>query len=497
MTDAYSFDGSRTTLGARTAVAIAAVATAVLGVSAGYALQTALGIVGGLAFGVAARDVSEDALRSRVRGSTLLVVASVFVVLALALQKRTFTDALLVATVPAAVGVTTVSALVDPDEVVGPVFAALSRSFVATLVGTFVAAALYANVVGSAIGGSWGVFAVLLGVTPMVGFVALQFEFLLVGVLATKAGRAAAELDPERSASDVDAMGVRDVPTSVWLLLGVQVLLVALPGGAALFDFVLALAGPVGVIAAVVLSSVYLHGALLVLAAVLATLPIAAFVRRSVVSVLGNRPPKSLAFATGGVALSTVVVVVTSIPGFEALVRWLAGEESVVTGVVDAYGVGPSVLAGVSGVLVVVGGCLFFYVAAFGLPFVPEHASGFVFGGASLFVAGVAGAFAGAPAPAVFVAMAASLAVWDVGEYSVTLGTELGRAASTQTIEAVHVLATLAVGALAVVVASLATHFFVPLMTGVSEGRALTALGLLSVALVAFACLARTGSTDA
>jgi len=497
VSDAYSFDGSRTALGARTAVGVAVVAAALLGVSAGYALQTALGIVGGVAFGVAARDVSEDGLRERVRGSTLLVLASVFVVLAFALQKRTVSDALLVAAIPAAVGVTTVSALVDPDEVVGAVFSALLRSFVATFLGTLLAAALYADVFLTAIVGSWTVFTFLLELAPMVGFVALQFELLLVGVLATQAGRAAASLDPKRSASTVDAMGVRDVPTSVWLLLAVQLLLVAFPGGAALFNLLLALAGPVGALAAAVLSSVYLHGALLVLAAVLATLPIAAVVRRSVVKVIGNRPPKSLAYATGGVALSTVVVVVTSIPGFTALVRWLAREDAYVVDVANAYGIGPAVLASVTGVLVVVGVCMFFYVSAFGLPFVPEHASGFVFGAAALFVAAAAGAFAGAHAAAVFVAMAASLAVWDVGEYSVTLGAELGQAASTRTVEAVHVLSTLAVGVLAVVVAALATHFFVPLMTGVAERRALTALGLLSVALVAFAYLANTGTTDA
>jgi hypothetical protein len=87
--------------------------------------------------------------------------------------------------------------------------------------------------------------------------------------------------------------------------------------------------------------------------------------------------------------------------------------------------------------------------------------------------------------------------VWDAGEYAVTFGSELGQAASTRSVEAVHVFATLAVGAVAVVVASLATHFFVPLMTAVPEDRALTALGLLAVALVALSYLANTGSDTA
>jgi hypothetical protein len=58
------------------------------------------------------------------------------------------------------------------------------------------------------------------------------------------------------------------------------------------------------------------------------------------------------------------------------------------------------------------------------------------------------------------------------------------------------VFSTVAVGAVAVVVASLATHFFVPVMTAVPRDRALTALGLLAIALVAFAYLANTGAED-
>lgn len=496
MSDAYAFDGSRTAFGSKTAVVVAAVAVSVLGVSAGYAVQTLLAVVGGATFGVAARDVSEDGLRDRVRGSSLLVLASVFVVAATALEKANAVDAVLVSAIVATMSVTTLAALVDPDEALNPVFAALGRSFVATVLGTLLAAALYANVFTALIVGSWTLFALALANVPMAGFVALQVEFLLVGLLAGRAARAAESLDPSRTASHSEVVGVLDVPRAVWVLLGAQVLLLAFPGGSWPFQFLLSLTGPVGGIVALVLSSVYLHGAILLLVAVLALLPVVAFVRRSAVSVFGNRAPKTLAFASGGVGLTVLVVLVTSIPGFGWFVTWLAGPESTVTAVVDAYGVGPAVLGGVSGVLLVLGIGLFFYMAAFGLPFVPEHASGFVFAGALLFVAAVAGAFGGAPAPAVFLAMAASLAVWDAGEYAVTFGSELGQDASTRSVEAVHVFATLAVGALAVVVASLATHFFVPVMTAVPQDRALTALGLLAVALVAFAHLANTGGDD-
>jgi hypothetical protein len=496
VTDAYAFDGSRTAFGSKTAVVVAAVAVSVLGVSAGYLVQTLLAVVGGVTFGVAARDVSEDGLRARVRGSSLLVLASVFVVAAVALEKANVVDAVLVGAIVATMSVTMLAALVDPDEAIRPVFAALARSFVATLLGTMLAGALYANLFSAIAVGSWSLFAAALATTPMAGFVALQVEFLLVGLLAGRAARAAETLDPSRTERDSEVVGVMDVPRVVWVLLGVQVLLVTFPGGSWPFEFLLSLTGPAGGVVSLVLSSVYLHGAVLLLVAVLAVLPVVAFVRRSAVAAFGNRAPKTLAFASGGVGLTALVVLATSIPGFDRFVTWVAGPDSTVTSVVDVYGVGPAVLGGVSGVLLVLGVGLFFYMAAFGLPFVPEHASGFVFAAALLFVAAVAGAFGGAPAPAVFLAMAATLAVWDAGEYAVTFGSELGQDASTRSVEAVHVLATLAVGALAVGVASLATHFFVPVMTAVPRDRALTALGLLAIALVAFAYLANTGAED-
>jgi hypothetical protein len=184
VSDAYAFDGSRTAFGSKTAVVVAAVAASVLGVSAGYLVQTLLAVVGGVTFGIAARDVSEDGLRARVRGSSLLVLASVFVVAALALEKANVVDAVLVGAIVATMSVTMLAALVDPDEAIKPVFAALARSFVATLLGTMLAGALYANLFTAIAVGSWSLFAAALAATPMAGFVALQVEFLLVGLLA-------------------------------------------------------------------------------------------------------------------------------------------------------------------------------------------------------------------------------------------------------------------------------------------------------------------------
>lgn len=493
MSDAYAYDGSKTRLGSRAAVVVATVVALVVGVTAGYPLQTLLGVLGGLAFAAAGRSVAGDGLRERVRGSSLLVVASVFVVFALSFEKASLADAVVVAAVPLAVGSTALGAFTDTGEAGPPIFSALGRSFVATLFGTLLSAALYADVFVGVVVVSWSGFAAGLEATPLFGFLALQCEFLLVGLLASKAGRAAAAFDPGRDPEGVDGLAVRDVPRAVWALLGVQVLALAFPGGPGLFEFLLDLAGPAGWVAGIVLSSGYVHGVLLFVAAVLATLPAAAFVRARALDVVGSRPPRTLAYATGGVGFAAVVVLLTSIPGVTWLVKRALDGQPRATTMVEAYGVGPSALAAVTGILFVMALFLVLYGTAVSLPFVPAESSGFVVGAAGLFAAATGGAYAGAPAPAVFLAMAAAIAVWDLGDYSTTLGAELGRAASTRPVEAVHGLGTLLVGALAVVVAALATHFFVPAMTGVPESRALAALGLLTVAMLAFAYLASSG----
>jgi hypothetical protein len=492
----YSFDGSRTVLGSRAAVVVAVFASFVLGVTAGYLVQTLLGIAGGVVFGVAARDLAADELRARIRGSSLLLVASVLVVAALGLRKAGVMDAVVVAMVPLAVGTTTLGALVDPVEGGGAVFAALGRTFLATVVGTLLAAALYADVFLGTVTFAWDALNDGLAGSSFFGFVVLQVELLVVGILATKAGAAAADLEPGRSADDLDTVGLFDVPRVVWALLIVQVLVLTFPGGAALFEYVLGLAGVVGFYVGVVLSSIYLHGALVVLACVLAVLPFVVLARSMAVSFVGSRPPRSLAFATGGVGFSAVVILLTSVPGVSELVTYVAGSDSVAGAFFSAYGVGPSVLAMVTGVLVVIGFCLFMYATVLSLSFVPSEASAFAFGGVALFVGACAGAFADVPAPAVFIAMAGALLTWDFGEFSTRLGAELGRFATTKPVEAVHGVGSLAVGVLAVVMAALATHFFVPVMTEVSKARALTGLGLSTIAILAFAYLATTATVE-
>lgn len=68
-------------------------------------------------------------------------------------------------------------------------------------------------------------------------------------------------------------------------------------------------------------------------------------------------------------------------------------------------------------------------------------------GATGLFVGGVVAGVRGAPAVPVLVAVTASVVAWDAGGTATGVGRQLGRAAETRRLEAVHAGASLAVGA--------------------------------------------------
>ncbi|MFC6988873.1 hypothetical protein ACFQJD_09425 [Haloplanus sp. GCM10025708] len=70
-----------------------------------------------------------------------------------------------------------------------------------------------------------------------------------------------------------------------------------------------------------------------------------------------------------------------------------------------------------------------------------------------VFLAAVGSARVGVPPVVVFVAVAASLVVWDVSDHAVAMGTEVGRAAPTRHVELVHAGGSLLVGGVGVAVA--------------------------------------------
>lgn len=492
MTEAYTFDGSRSQFGSRLAVLVAVVASVLMGATTGYLVQTVVGVLGGLLFGLAARDLESDALRERVRGSVLLLATAVLIVAAVVAPKATLSDAVLVSMVPAAVGTTTVAATTTVEEAGIPVLSALGRTFLVTAGGTLLAGALAGDVFSTLAVSAWGAFTLAVSNVAFAGFVALQIELLVIGLVAGKAGRAANELDPGGTSPTSTRMGVRDVPLGVWMLIAIQVLVLAVPGGPAFFEYLLGLTGPIGGLLASGLTSVVLHGALTVLAGLLVLLPAVQLGRSVTVKVVGTRPPKTFAYVAGGVAFVGVVIAFTSIPGAVSLVRWVAQRSDAAITAFDSYGVAPAVIGGVTGVLAITAVFVFVLLAVTGLSVVPDRATWFAFAAGTLFVAASAAALSNAPAPAVFVGLASALLVWDLGEYATTIGGELGDPETTKPPEIMHAVVSIGVAALAVTIASLATHFLVPRMTAIPAQRASTALGLVAVSIVAFAYLAYT-----
>jgi len=80
--------------------------------------------------------------------------------------------------------------------------------------------------------------------------------------------------------------------------------------------------------------------------------------------------------------------------------------------------------------------------------FLPREVAAPAVASTGLFVAAAFAGAAGVTPPLVIAGIVASLLVWDVGEFGVTMGREIGRTAITRGAEAVHLTATLAVGAI-------------------------------------------------
>lgn len=144
-----------------------------------------------------------------------------------------------------------------------------------------------------------------------------------------------------------------------------------------------------------------------------------------------------------------------------------------------------SIAAVVAVALTAAGGGTAVGVAALGLPILAAGALRghrlLVSGGGLLVVFGaiVAGTL-GAPAPVVLAAVAAGFVAWDVGEYGIDLGDQVGRAARSRNAILTHAASTS-------IVAALTTLVGVAIFTSSPSGRPLTALLLLLAGAVVIA----------
>lgn len=94
-----------------------------------------------------------------------------------------------------------------------------------------------------------------------------------------------------------------------------------------------------------------------------------------------------------------------------------------------------------------------------------------------LFVGALVGPVAGSDSPAVLVAVAATVLVWDLGEHAINVGEQLGREADTRSGEVAHAAASTAIGAGAAALGYL-------LYVAASGRKPLTALVLLLFAAI-------------
>ena len=301
------------------------------------------------------------------------------------------------------------------------------------------------------------------------------------------------------------------LPASVWGLIGVQLLVVVFAGRAvgALVTQVLDVLGVLGTVARAAVGAGVFHWPLVAVGALAGVVLVADWLRGAVVFWAGRNPPTSLAFAAGGVAgVAVGAVAGVATMTAEVALGARAGGRLVAPGVTVAVGAGMFVTA----VLAVVPERA---ARLFGV----RRATGFAGGAAALFVAGLGVALFGVGGQAVttaetlvplaaIVGVAASVLVWDLGENAVALRDQLGRETDTSEVELTHGVASVLVAGGGAVLAAAAYYLAGPLLfTSVDIGpvelsdglvdigpeRALVALGLALVALLAFGVLVDRG----
>ncbi len=305
--------------------------------------------------------------------------------------------------------------------------------------------------------------------------------FLLRRALVTLDGWTASDSDA-LAALDRYGINVTDVPRTYWLLLGAQLVLPAFVPLVGLVESVLALLAPVGPAIESVLRSGAVHLPLVAVALLAGVVVVTELLRTVVVTWAGEDPPGSVARAAGGI----VAVPVAAIGGLVAGVLSVPGAppgETVPTAI--------GVLAVVLAVIIVVGPVVITMALVRESEVLPSNAGGYAIASVLLGAAAV-GASPALPAVVVVAGVAGSILTWDLGRQGAVLVEQVGSVARTREAEITHAVASLLVAGIAVVVATVAAYLLGPVPeVAVGRERALAALALSLVALVAFARAAR------
>ncbi|KTG08826.1 hypothetical protein AUR64_13485 [Haloprofundus marisrubri] len=475
MTD---LDRRPTQFGSRVAVAVATVAALVVCTAAGAPLAGILAVVGVLGGTWAVERVDGETNVERATGSVALVASTLSVATGVLLSARS-NGGLAVALVASAVLATALNARVDMErESVKPAESALDHSALLVGFGVLAAAAYHLNL-------GWVVLLAVAGTASgvhaagtLAQFVSLQVLALVVALLLPRALSTLDSWLPGEPASDnfgfLERVGLElsDVPRSYWALLAAQVLVLLV--GSQLFDQFLDLLSVLGTGIRLLLGSGVLHAPLAGFAAAAGGVLLAELLRRGLVAWGGNYPPKTLGYAAGGVVTVVVVSLALAVPQISAATRGAFGGQAWTD-----LGAATVVLFAVGVILAAAAFLERFVSTTAWLPFspvLPVHGVGFAAAGGLLFVGTVAAAEADAHPLVVVGGIAASIFVWDAGDYAARLGRELGRGAETRRAELVHLTGSALVGLVGLAVTTIVLYGVGPASVPGGEGTAIVAL---------------------
>lgn len=165
-------------------------------------------------------------------------------------------------------------------------------------------------------------------------------------------------------------------------------------------------------------------------------------------------PPRWLpivSLATGGVLTMTVAAIHRSIAATALDRATTTAGETVIRDLLGTFG-SFSLLAGALVGAIAVASALAVSIGITGGVRALGTAAGTQLAAAGVFVAALAAGIAGSPVLVVFGGVAASLLVWDLGEFAVTLGVEIGHLGSTRRGEIVHTVGATVIAVLAVAI---------------------------------------------
>lgn len=500
----YEFDDEPARFSSRLALAVAAVAALLLGLGTGPGLlgqtpELLLGLLGAGALVRGATGVTEDESRQRAVGSVWFVFGVLGVLGAIVAYKPSLAAAAVTTFGTLSLVLLGLSVTVGIDEgLVRSLGGTLSRSLVVVVAGTVLLAGIHVALFRSVAVVTVASYGALVGAGPLVSFLVLQVEVLVLVVLVERALAVVDAWVPrrrfDRRETALRELGVRagDVPKGVYVLLGLQFVLATTGTGRALFTRLLGQTGPFGTVVRWFLQSWVPHALLGTGILLFGSVVVARLCQLVVVNWIGREPPKTLGYAAGGVVVSVLVGVLTALPPVAWLVEWPVTDGSTLDVAFATYGMGTTFLALVVAALCAVLVSLPVFMFLVWDESTASAENGSTAGAGLLLFGAIAAGFGDAPAPVVFVGVAAALATWDLSVNASLVGREVGRDAETRRGEVIHAAGVLAVGAVAVLVTLLGVEFIgaAALVVDVPRWRAVGALALLLLALVCFAALA-------